>query len=64
MSDEQRVVQMSVVNPGKTGTDGDFNFEMQPRYNSGRIVKFALIPSDAEQLQRHLAAYLKEQQKK
>lgn len=63
MSDEARVVQMHLINPGSTHTDGDFTFEMQPRYNPGRTVKFALIPTDASALHEALGAYLKAQKK-
>ena len=59
MSEQLRTVQMHVMNPGETAPDGDFTFELQPRYNSGRIVKFALIPTDAELLHKQLGAYLK-----
>lgn len=59
MSEEARVVKMAVINPGTTEGDGDFGFELQPRYNPGRTVKFALIPSDAEMLHAKLGAYLK-----
>ena len=61
MSDESRTVQMHVISPGSTATDGDFTFEMQPRYNPGRTVKFAVIPSDAEAVYKALGAYLKAQ---
>jgi hypothetical protein len=61
MSEDTRTVQMCVISPGSTAPDGEFTFELQPRYNPGRTVKFALIPSDAETLQRALSAYLKEQ---
>lgn len=65
MSDSQqtRVVQMHVIQPGSTASDGDYTFEMQPRFNVGRTVKFALIPSDAELLYKKLGEYLKAQQK-
>jgi hypothetical protein len=63
MSDEARVVQMHLINPGATALDGDFTFEMQPRYNAARTVKFALTPQDAEMLHKKLGAYLKEQRK-
>jgi hypothetical protein len=59
MSEEARTVKMHVINPGTTEVDGDFGFELQPRYNPGRTVRFGLIPSDAELLHKELGAYLK-----
>jgi hypothetical protein len=64
MSDEQRTVQMHLMNPGSTAPDGDFTFELQPRFNAGRIVKFALLPRDADMLHKALGAYIKEHTKK
>jgi hypothetical protein len=63
MSEATRVVKMAVISPGSTEQDGEFSFELQPRYNPGRTVKFALIPSEAEQLHKELTAYLKAAQK-
>jgi hypothetical protein len=59
MSDQQRIVQMHLMNPGSTAPDGDFTFEMQPRYNSARTVKYALTAQDVELLHRKLGEYLK-----
>ena len=50
---------MFLINPGSTAADGDFTFELQPRENAARTVKFALQPRDAEDLHRALAAFLK-----
>ncbi len=63
MSEENRTVQMHVISPGSTAKDGDFTFELQPRYNPGRTVKFAVIPSDAEAVYKALGEYLKAQVK-
>jgi hypothetical protein len=62
MSDDgPKATQMHIINPGSTAPDGDFTFELQPRYNVARTVKFALIPSDAESLYRKLGEYIKQQ---
>lgn len=63
MSENTKVVQMAVINPGEVAPDGDFTFIMGPRYNSSRVVQYALMPSDAEQLHRALGAFLKEARK-
>jgi hypothetical protein len=63
MSEQATTSQMHVISPGETAVDGDFTFELQRRFNLGRTVKFALIPSDAELLHKALSAYLKEQHK-
>lgn len=63
MNEEQRTVQMNLVNPGTTAPDGDFTFEMQPRWNASRTVKYALTPKDAETLQKQLTAFLKDAQR-
>ena len=63
MNEEIRSVKMHVINPGQSTSDGEFSFEMQPRYNPGRTVKFALIPSDAEKLLKHLQQFVKDQSK-
>ena len=59
MSDEARTVEMHIVNPGTTALNGEFNFEMQARYNAARTVKFALQPQDALLLHQKLSEYLK-----
>lgn len=59
MSNQPKTVQMHLINPGTTEGDGDFAFELTPRVDSGRIVKFALVPKDAEDLHRRLGEYLK-----
>lgn len=65
MSDSnQRTVKMHLINPGTTTPDWDFTFEMQPRANAARTVKFAIIPQDAELLHRKLGEYLASLQKK
>ena len=58
MSNQPRTVQMHLINPGSTEADGDFAFELTPRVDSGRIVRFALQPRDAEDLHRKLGEYL------
>lgn len=63
MSEDNRTVQMAIIDPGTTAPNGEYTFELQPRYNPGRTVKFALIPSDAEKLCRALKAYLDDQHK-
>ena len=52
---------MHIVAPGNAAPDGEFTFEMQPRSDNGRIVKFALRARDAELLKEALVAYLKDQ---
>jgi len=59
----QKVVQMHIIDPGAETSKGEFSFEMQPRYNPGRTVRFSLIPSDAEKLFKALAAYIEVQKK-
>lgn len=59
MSDTNRTVQMALVSPGSTHVDADFTFSMQPRFNEGRVVQYALIPSDAEALHKALNEFLK-----
>jgi len=63
MSNQVRSVQMHIIDPGTTEVDGEFSFELQPRYNAARTVKFALIPSDAELLYKRLGEYLAAQAK-
>ena len=59
MSENLRVVQMAVVNPGETAANGEFTFAIQPRYNAARTVQFELVPADAEAMHKALGAYLK-----
>lgn len=61
MSETNRTVEMFVINPGTAASNGEFTFELQPRLNAGRTVKFALIPSDAEQIRQALDEYFKVQ---
>lgn len=56
-----RTVEMSVINPGTAASNGEFTFELQPRYNSSRVVKFALSAADAESLKKALEEYFKVQ---
>ena len=64
MSNEgQKVTQMHIVDPGETTSTGEFSFEMQPRYNPARTVRFTLIPSDAEKMFKALEAYITAQKK-
>jgi len=63
MSDEARTVQMFIIKPGATAVDGEFTFDMQPRANAARTVRFALEAKDAELLHAALDAYLKSLQK-
>jgi len=59
MSENIRVVQMAVINPGETSANGEFTFAMQPRFNPGRTVHFELAPTDAEALHKALGTFLK-----
>jgi hypothetical protein len=59
MSENLRVVQMAVINPGETAANGEFTFQLQPRFNAARTVQFELMPTDAEALHKALGAYLK-----
>lgn len=61
MSDGNRTVEMFVINPGAAAPNGEFTFELQPRNNAARTVKFALSPSDALALQKALGEYFKVQ---
>ena len=54
-----KVTQMHIVDPGQATPVGEFSFEMQPRYNPARTVRFSLIPSDAEKLLNALETYIK-----
>lgn len=57
----QRTVEMFLIQPGAAAPNGEFTFEMQPRTNSSRTVKFALSPSDAHDLKKALEEYFKVQ---
>lgn len=57
----QRTVEMFLINPGTAAPNGEFTFEMQPRANAGRTVKFALNPKDADDLRKALDEYFKVQ---
>jgi hypothetical protein len=59
MSDTTKIVQMALVNPGETATNGEFTFALQPRFNPARTVQFELVPSDAETLHKALGSYLR-----
>jgi hypothetical protein len=59
MSENLRVVQMAVINPGETAANGEFTFALQPRFNPARTVQFELQPTDAEAMYKALGAYLK-----
>ena len=59
MSENLKTVQMVVINPGETAANGEFTFQLQPRFNAARTVQFELMPSDVEQLHKALGAYLK-----
>lgn len=59
MNGTNRTVQMFLINPGEAADDGDFIFDMEPRVNAGRVVKFALNPQDAETLHKALGEFLK-----
>jgi hypothetical protein len=59
MSETLKTVQMAVVNPGETAANGEFTFQMQPRFNPARTVQFELQPTDAEAMHKALGAYLK-----
>ena len=48
---------MSVIDPGEI-KEGEFTFEMQPRYNPARTVRFSLNTEDAERLLKALEEYL------
>jgi len=60
MSTEQKAVQMHVIAPGKAASDGEFVFELQPRSNGARVVRFSLKAQDAESVKKAVEAYLKE----
>lgn len=60
MSDQAKTVQMHVIAPGKLADDGEFVFELQPRSNGARVVKFSLKAQDAESIKKAVEAYLKE----
>lgn len=51
---------MHVIAPGKAATDGEFTFELQPRSNGARVVRFSLKAQDAESIKKAIEAYLKE----
>ena len=57
MNNEVRTVKMSVIDPGEI-KEGEFTFEMQPRYNPARTVRFSLNTEDAERLLKALEEYL------
>lgn len=57
----QRTVEMFLINPGTAASNGEFTFEMQPRSNPARTVKFALNPTDANDLKKALDEYFKVQ---
>jgi hypothetical protein len=59
MSDNVKTVKMALIDPGQTGTDGEFTFSLQPRFNPARTVVFDLQPTDAEALHKALGTYLK-----
>lgn len=59
MSDNTKTVKMSLVEPGQTGPDGEFQVAFQPRFNPSRTVVFDLTAQDAEHLHKALTAYLK-----
>lgn len=61
MSDAKRTVDMFLINPGTAAPSGEFTFELQPRLNAGRTVKFALSPQDALALKDALVEYFKVQ---
>jgi hypothetical protein len=51
---------MHVIAPGKLAADGEFVFELQPRSNGARVVRFSLKAQDAESIKKAVEAYLKE----
>lgn len=59
MSENLKVVQMVVINPGETAANGEFTFQLQPRFNASRTVQFELQPQDAESLHKALGAYFR-----
>lgn len=59
MTDQDRMVQMFLIEQGDVTQDGEFAFSMQTRINSGRTVKFVLSASDAEKLHTALGTYMK-----
>lgn len=61
MSDASRTVEMFLIKPGNLNDKGEFVFEMEPRFNAGRTVTFALTAVDAESLRNALDAYLQVQ---
>ena len=63
MSENLKTVQMALINPGETAANGEFTFQLQPRFNPARTVQFELVPTDAENLHKALGAYLKAQKK-
>lgn len=59
-----KTVQMQLVSPnpnthGSTDELDDFEFEMQPRVNPGRTIRYALTTEDAESLHLALGVYIK-----
>ena len=60
MSDQTKTVQMHVIAPGKAASDGEFVFELQPRSNGARVVRFSLKAQDAESIKKAVEVYLKE----
>lgn len=61
MSEANRTVEMFVINPGTAAANGEFTFELQPRSNAARTVKFALSPQDADSVRKALEEYFKVQ---
>jgi hypothetical protein len=58
MTDNPKTIQMAIVDPGIVATNGEFTFEMQPRYNPTRTVKYTLTPKDAMLLRDAAIAFI------
>jgi hypothetical protein len=58
--DQVKTVQIDGNAPGKLAADGEFVFELQPRSNGARVVRFSLKAQDAESIKKAVEAYLKE----